>query len=569
MKTFKRESMTMVAVKGPRFSLPPRFAVRRQPIAFLLSVVMVVNIASMPMKAYLTEPLPSFRAPPPDERFANYSAFNAATLAANRAYYNALTIPNGTTYFSDDHRGAQVVRHAINLTNHRAMDRSECVSSFVLGFPGLIYYLPHQMDMVCALAAANAPNAADWDGRGSCFHSRFCSVEIGHVCVWLDAGDAVHGDPEAPQKLTLSFAFTSERFFLWLWIKLVYRCGITLLVVHRMWARYYAHCVALERTLVSRGHRPGLDEAHRYDLLLGDPTAIILLDPTIAFAFVVDMWMSTSSVGIAVLRATQNSDTAILLLTFIYLSRTVWFAYCALGLTSSFLKRCRLEHAFAEVDPTMLAVAVAIYGPLVSWLSGNVGFLALLYQWTFACLAPPTLVAEQNELAPGCAMYTLLIGSLPLCYGFIAPRFYCGFQGKSQTPRTLADYSSQRYNSVKSRLVFGFLEKLQKSSQQLLRGPETNLGGTVYAVFESNPRYKNCPTISMRSADVFVFCYRDDEVVQKIRLSLLSSLDCNASDPALAIRVRKSASPLFVSAIAPLQKGWEIQRPSKPSIWCI
>ncbi|OQR90470.1 hypothetical protein ACHHYP_05486 [Achlya hypogyna] len=569
----------------------------RRPFSFpcIVSMVMLINIASMvppglllhPMKAYLSEPLPSFTSPQDDTIYPNYTLFNAQSLAIDQALYNRATILNGSKYFIDDVHNAQVLRHVLSLESHQAMSRSMCASSFVLGMPGLIYYSPRQLDMVCELAAASSVNVTKWDGQGSCFHSRFLTVEIGHVCVWLTAGGTESWARTAEGKMTITFAFTGVRFFGWLWIKLIYRLAVTGFVMYRMWASYFKHCVELYDMLAKQGHRPKVNASKAtwtYEVVLGDPTAIILMDPWVATAFVVDMWMSTSSVGIAVLRASQNGDLYIMLLTFIYLSRTVWFAYCALCLTAHYLKHFRKEHAFAEVDPTVVAVGVAGYGPLVSWLSGNVGFLAQVYQFSFFCLVPPALQAQQNELAPGCAMYTVLIASLPLMYGFAAPCLgrapvawtgsYLSWRvgGCSQRRQDIVvDYSDERFNSVKSRCIFSLL-RMQQSSRRLLEGPLMHQGGTIYHLFHANPRYKRCSTISMRSTDCFIRCYKNGELEERLRLNLVTSLDRNLADPLLAVRDAKEASGTYYNELHPRSSApgtWELRRPAKASCWCL
>ncbi|EQC38896.1 hypothetical protein SDRG_03854 [Saprolegnia diclina VS20] len=513
-----------------------RFCVRRNRSAMLVSLIMLLNILSMPMKAYLSEFLPWQTVPALPDAFANYSSFSNATLAYQQAHYTPWTLPNGSKYFDDAAMDVQVLRATLNLTNHEPIrSRADCLASFVLGLPGLIYYTPVQLDLVCALAADADVNASSWDKVGACYVDKFCTIVIGHSCVWLSAGDAVHGGELSPHVVTITYTFTGTRLSQWLWWKLGFRTVLTIFVAWRLWQQYYAHCQRLQECLAVRGHCANLSPTEwRYELVLGDPTAIILMDPSVACAFVVDIWISTNSVGIAVLRASQNGDLYVMFVTFVYLSRTVWFAYCALCVAAYCLKKWKIEHAFTEVDPTLVAVGVAIYGPLVSWLSGNVGFLALLYQWTFTLLVPSSLLGQENELGPGCAMYTLLIACLPLAYGFAIPALRHRFcKHRSKTP----NYASPFYNSIKNRTIFGLLAPFRPSADVYPVEATKRIlerGGAIYSLFATNSRYKNCPTISLRSADCFLLCYHNESLVSKIRLSLLCSLDCNAATPELA-----------------------------------
>ena len=75
------------------------------------------------------------------------------------------------------------------------------------------------------------------------------------------------------------------------------------------------------------------------------------------------------------------------------------------------------------MDPTLVAVAVTIYGPIFSWVSGNVAFMTRMYHWLFLLAVPPGVRGQENEMAIGCALYTLVIACLPLIYGFGAPRY--------------------------------------------------------------------------------------------------------------------------------------------------
>ncbi|KDO29689.1 hypothetical protein SPRG_05640 [Saprolegnia parasitica CBS 223.65] len=108
----------------------------------------------------------------------------------------------------------------------------------------------------------------------------------------------------------------------------------------------------------------------------------------------------------------------------------------------------------------------------------------------------------------------------------------------------------------------------------------TSYGGLMYALFDWNPRYKAAPTMNLRGADCFLLCYCNDHLASRIRLSLLHALDCNLSDPQLAIRInpRPSLYPANALEITRLasEKGSldealqiVLSLPRKPSLWCI
>ncbi|EQC38894.1 hypothetical protein SDRG_03852 [Saprolegnia diclina VS20] len=549
-------------ISSPAWADVRSFGVRRNRIALTISCAMLFNITSMPMKAYLSEYVPWSAPPLLNTSYANYSAFNTDFLAQNQRLYNAYTLVPGTSYYEDAINDVQVLRKAIALP--APIPRATCLQSFLLGLPGVIYYTDAQLDMVCDLASATNVSASAWHHRGSCFYDLFCNIEIGRSCLWLEAGDAIKVRNASEGLFTLTYAFSATRFDAYLWFKFVYRIGNTIFVLYRMWTQYYRHCYHLEHLLQTSGHRTDVSANEwRYELVLGDPTAIILRDPWVATTFLIDMWLSTANVGIAVLRASQNGDLYIMFVTFVYLSRTVWFAYCGLCVTAYCLKKWKKERSFAEVDPTLVAIAIAFYGPLISWLSGNVGFLVVFYQWMFTCLVPSTNHSTQNELVVGCTAYTLLIAVLPVLYGFLAPRVHCRVFFWCFRRRQHA-YSSHRYNNLKNQILLALLRPFRTNNIHMIAR-----GGTVYAAYNASARLKNCPTFSLRSADCFVLCYRHGELREKIRLSFLSSLDTRET----AIFEATTSTPYHFNELVETTKegvsSFALHKPAQPSVWCL
>ncbi|EQC25249.1 hypothetical protein SDRG_16887 [Saprolegnia diclina VS20] len=143
------------------------------------------------------------------------------------------------------------------------------------------------------------------------------------------------------------------------------------------------------------------------------------MHPGVATAFFVDCWLSAEVISLVIPRASQSADVDVMLLAFMYLSRTVWFAYATVCLTASYLKRHHKEHLFYEVDPTIIAVVTTFYGPAVTWAMGNVGPLLGAYHYLFEF----TLSASRREyVVEGSVpsmLYSVSIGFIPLVYGFV------------------------------------------------------------------------------------------------------------------------------------------------------
>ncbi|KDO17600.1 hypothetical protein SPRG_16857 [Saprolegnia parasitica CBS 223.65] len=168
-------------------------------------------------------------------------------------------------------------------------------------------------------------------------------------------------------------------------------------------------------------------------------------------------------------------------------------------------------------------------------------------------------------------MYTLLIACLPLGYGFAVPALRHRLRKhQGEAP----NYASPFYNSIKNRTIFGLLAPFRATADvhpiEATTPRVLERGGAIYSLFETNSRYKNCPTISLRSADCFLLCYHNDTLVSKIRLSLLCSLDCNAATPELAVENAGGKATSIANEITLDSSGRpSMRRPAEASPWCI
>ncbi|EQC30918.1 hypothetical protein SDRG_11397 [Saprolegnia diclina VS20] len=491
------------------------YRVHRHGLAWFLSIASLFNVSSMPLTAYLSEYLPWVGRLSAAESYANYTTFSTAMLAVNQQLYSSATLPRGVVYLVDDLNDAQVARALLPLAQP-PMDANMCFRTHLLGLPGLIYYTGAHVDLLCSvLQLPNTSSIGKWANLGSCFHAQLITFTLGRSCLWVVPGDAIHNTTnDSSDHVTVYFAYWESRYESWVWFKFVYRICATLFVWNRLWRLYYRHVFELEARLQISGHRQTMPEgAWSYQLVVGDPTTIILMDPWVASLYFLDIWLSVTNLAIAIMQVTQNGNAKLMLLSMSYLARTVWFAYWGLCLVSFGLKRWQKEHIFGEVDPTLVAIAVTIYGPVLTWMNGHVEIFTRIYRWTFYCLLPAERRSQEIESALGCVIYAGLITCIPLLYGLIAPHVP-QFQRHSTV-----EYSSFHFNNVKTRVAFGLARALYHEPRLQSRG------GNLHRAFAAIPRLKQCPTISLRSTDCFVLCYCDGHLHEKLRLSLLDSLD--------------------------------------------
>ncbi|KDO28710.1 hypothetical protein SPRG_05671, partial [Saprolegnia parasitica CBS 223.65] len=205
----------------------------------------MLNVSSLPLAAYISEPLPWQGSSFPPAAYTNYSDFNVAFLARNQRLYSNTTLPAGTTFLADETTNAQVARAIITLHAQPALSFDECFARSLLGLPGLVFYTNANMQRICA-TLHNATSAVD-DAENACFQSRLFTYEYGRSCLWLVPGDAISARTDTPDRVvTLYFVKAELRPRGFDYGLFFYRIGTTLFVWYRLYVHYYRHCLELE-----------------------------------------------------------------------------------------------------------------------------------------------------------------------------------------------------------------------------------------------------------------------------------------------------------------------------------
>ncbi|OQR91244.1 hypothetical protein ACHHYP_04849 [Achlya hypogyna] len=480
------------------------YLVRHDICLFIVSFLVSFSIVIMPFEAYLSEALPWTATSLDVPSLANFTIFNDSVLATSMTRYNRNTLPLGATYFADEAHNSYVLRQTVHSTGVRSC------TSLLLGLPGVVFYGPSMNGILCAFANSTTPPPL----QGTCVVVTFLWIPIAHECLWLRQGNDLYNSTSSPE-FTLTFSLTQYPYPTLLWLKFICRVVSTYVVVFFLWSRYYRHYFALAAIIARHGHKVDLDKSDcwRYHLVAGDPTSILVTSPAIVGVFFIDLWLSPHVVATAVLRLLQTQDIATMMRAALYLFRMVWIAYASMCMMSFGLKRFRREHLFAPVDPTVLVLVMTFYGPLLWIVSGNVEVCLRLCQWLLVCLIPAAAHHERIEIVCVGTVYIILVALLPLIYGFAL-----GYIRKPRIPSHA--YSSYRYNSLKNRAFITQVHPLRLGEHMGL-----SFGGSIYSIFEMNPHYKARPTMNSRGSDLFLLCYRNDNLVVKLRLSLLSSID--------------------------------------------
>ncbi|CAK4224004.1 unnamed protein product [Aphanomyces euteiches] len=164
---------------------------------------------------------------------------------------------------------------------------------------------------------------------------------------------------------------------LWGWFKLSLRCLLTLFILRVLWQRYCRHYISLLHALQDIGVE---ERFSRYDVIVGDPTYLILSDPRVSVAMVADIVTATAYVTWSTLR--------------------VWQGYLAMRFLSYVAKARRWELKFAPIDPGMLGLVALLYGGPVISLLGTTSLMAIFHtSWSLGL--PSRLEFQAIDYASG------------------------------------------------------------------------------------------------------------------------------------------------------------------------
>ncbi|KDO21183.1 hypothetical protein SPRG_11042 [Saprolegnia parasitica CBS 223.65] len=473
---------------GP--SLPASCALPRRVVlnkrSLCTSLLLVLNLAVMPLKAYVSESFPWHDRSDVWDYAANCSRSYDLCHAGWARYFEARQPAFGVA-FGEDY---DVIQENVTIPpGVRNVSEAPLAHLTYAAFQ-----TPAQRAYVLAVLANRAPLA------------NFTFLNTGRLLGVPTSYSVAWGEKTTNVSCIWVGFHTPTYSTAWLFAKFFSRLFLALYIVHCVWTHYYREYAVLYCNLTQFGLPT--THARAFELVLGDPTSIILLNPWIATAFVLDFWLSTEYVSRAFLRISQTDNALIFVIACFYLSRTVWFAYGALSLTSRVLKRLGKEDAFAEVDPSMTAMGVALVAGPFTCLQFRLLLFIDLYHYLFTCLLTAEQQARGLEISLAAFVYTMLLGQLPLLWGF-------GLASWRRAKPKHA-FASTSFNDWKHRFCIGLA---------MARGTDVVCGGSIYALFARHKGCKKNVCISQRGADCFVLYEDDDGRRTSARLSLLRCVD--------------------------------------------
>ncbi|OQR82429.1 hypothetical protein ACHHYP_16062 [Achlya hypogyna] len=479
---------TVAPISGPQ--LPPPVTVVWNTPSVVVSAAMALYTILTPLYAYIFEHWPWTVGPSPVAR-TTWAAEKPAWLAFNRDRYSPAYFA-GASMARDASSNTDVYRRTFNLTR----PITGCRDNFFYQLDNGATLGAELQAIVCDVVTNTSAPAI----MGGCQQGLLFALRASVQCLWFapapDGGlDYFHSYHQAPAPQ-------------YLYGMLVYRLALALYLGWRVRRRYLQPVRALHR------HCEQLSAA-KCEVVLGDPTGLVLLDTLVPAAMVLDLWLSVPVIGAAALAASQVRAFGQCLRGITYLSRTVWFAYGSLALLSTALKKWHAEARFKPADATVLAaLATVVAGPM-TYLQARSSLLVQLYEQVFSAAD-----ADAIQVFRGVLLFHVFIAALPAVY-YVRPA-----TAQVSPTAVLAKAVTTRYTTVgatdwKQRLL------LPLFLRHVLREPGVKHHGcSIYNFFYVNAAFRACPTLSQRGSDCYLVLFdASGKPTEVSRLALCSRVD--------------------------------------------
>ncbi|KAG9407864.1 hypothetical protein AC1031_021103 [Aphanomyces cochlioides] len=160
--------------------------------------------------------------------------------------------------------------------------------------------------------------------------------------------------------------------------------------------------------------------AVRYEIVIGDPTSIVVSNPIVCSFFLFDLWASAEYVGLSCLRVTQTTDWFYFMLGLLNFSRTIWFSLAWLVFLNFALQRMQRATKFQPVDATFLAAASYLFGPFVTYLQTLFPFVVYVYTvilGVFEQIDPATGQVVAIDCTIVMLVFSITMSCIPLALG--------------------------------------------------------------------------------------------------------------------------------------------------------
>ncbi|RHZ01781.1 hypothetical protein DYB35_013650 [Aphanomyces astaci] len=338
--------------------------VRFQWKSVLLTVGLFANLLFMPFKVYLSEGSP----------FTTDSSVEASEFDMTLPLlFNASTMAPTIMYDYDSQNGLDVMRTVVV----DVLDPTEATTTTlnpVYSILGVPYFPPDvKRNWPWVLTYTNRFGYRRIISWNITILTTTASTSVLWIVPGNDLGSTSASSSTNSSASTVYYVYRPVvKPLLWRLVKFLYRIGLCVWIFMLCTTHYYCHVYHLYNNLKTIPLHVTSPAITRYEILVGEPTCVVLSNPWLCLAFVVDICASTEYVGQACLRVCQTENWLYFGLGLLYLGRTVWCAYSTLTILNIVLKRCHRTTWFAPANTTVLAVAA-------TWAGG--GIVTIQKQW--------------------------------------------------------------------------------------------------------------------------------------------------------------------------------------------
>ncbi|ETV95914.1 hypothetical protein H310_10579 [Aphanomyces invadans] len=504
-----------------RQAYPTRF----NRLSLVYSTVFTLKLVITPFLAYLTEPFPWTIPPMIHPAWNATSKAEASRLTAVylQSIYNNQTMLPTTVCYRDVTTNSNMLR----LLRPVPPSASECMQ-YLMCLPGAGLYTEGMRELVCSFLSESEQGRARMSWQ-HCDHVLMAGLPMGDYCLWFEATGK-------PTDFMVYHALLIWEDPVLSWCKLVYRCVLATYIVRVLWRRYYSHYHVLLRNLETLGwanaDRGGTAPSFSaFEVIVGDPTYMVLSDPFVSIAMMTDIWMGLPYLAIATERTSQITDVWNFVLGCMYSARYVWAGYLMMWIVSKVVQRHGWERSFQPVEPAHMAMLAYMYGGPLVLLMNNSALMVPIH-------ALIDLSVHDREgmfdAIPGCIYWTTIMAVVPVVTSTSwklwrrCRRVRGTAHDLQATSLCRRRYCPRLYNDWKSRCVLAVA---------LRRVPRTVRveGGRLYSFLEHQPRFRRMPLFSHRGADSIVLAFvADRTVARQFRLTFRG---CLALDGSTAVDV--------------------------------
>ncbi|KAH9141243.1 hypothetical protein AeRB84_014560 [Aphanomyces euteiches] len=406
------------------------------------NAMVVMSLASTPLLAYLTEPHPglldSRQLPPWNsfEDFVNETAEYFKIQYSHEALQRRSRRDITTNTFAL--RREMAIPHEVPQID---------VMNWIIRMPASLFFGAGIRNYLQSFIMANTTRRAQMQPWQMCQHDFVLTNKMSELCIWLE--------PSEPNSYNVWAATAVLESSLSSWLKLIFRCLLTVYVLFVLWKRYYRHYI----TLLNNLRQIGLSRQYgRYKIVVGDPAYAILSDPVVSLAMVIDSLWSLSYIAVALIQ----------------LARCVWYGYLFMRIFSAIAKKYQWEASFSPVDPGFLSICAYIYaGPIMSFMGTTQ--LVQIFHVLWSLFLPEEMKYQAIEGITATVFVFFIQACIPLI-----------FSGLSKWPKCIRVYpvhairrraSDYNFNDLKARILLAItLEKSSKHSS----------GGSLHNLYQEN-----------------------------------------------------------------------------------